>query len=134
MVGKITPWQIEVGEEASPAESSTTLLIKESSNTPTVVRRDTRNQFQWRIYPLPFPKNNYDVFVDNAKNKLIIKTTNKKYYKSISVIDLERLGIQLLDNHCNFDWKDDTLIIVYKKPNLVLEKEEEERAYRKTIK
>lgn len=45
---------------------------------PIFTRKDTDKFFQWRIRNLPYPAENYDISVDHADNKIVIRTKNKK--------------------------------------------------------
>jgi len=36
---------------------------------------------QWRVRNLPYPKEVYEISVDQEKNQVVIRTTNKKYFK-----------------------------------------------------
>ncbi len=75
------------------------------------MRKDTPMQFQWRIRNLPWPKTVYVLDVDQTKNEIVVKTTNKKYYKRIQVPDLQRLGMALDPKQLSWMYQSNTLII-----------------------
>ena len=59
------------------------------------MRKDTKQRFEWRIRNLPYPKETYIVEVDQQKQQIVLKTTNKKYYKRIDIPDLKRVQKQM---------------------------------------
>ena len=75
------------------------------------MRKDTAGQFQWRIRNLPWPKSVYVLDIDAAKNEIVVKTTNKKYYKRIAIPDLARAGIALDPTQLSSMYQNSTLII-----------------------
>jgi protein DPCD len=70
----------------------------------------------------------YAVSIEN--DKVVVRTSNKKYFTKIPIPDLERAGMKLEDPCLSFDWKDDVLVISYQKPHTILELEHKERADR----
>ena len=55
-----------------------------------------------------------DVYLVNISEDLqfiIVKTTNKKYYKKIDIPDLKRINILLSKEHLSWVFKNNTLII-----------------------
>ena len=58
-----------------------------------------------------------------------MKTTNKKYYKRIDVLDMKRAGDLKLED-CELAWKyqNNTVIISYDKPAKVIEMEKKKKA------
>uniref|UniRef100_A0A3Q2X3K2 Protein DPCD n=1 Tax=Haplochromis burtoni TaxID=8153 RepID=A0A3Q2X3K2_HAPBU len=105
-------WLVEVGEPlAGPVASLESDMIKENSSNPIFMRKDTKTSFQWRIRNLSYPKDVFSVSVDHSERCIIIKTSNKKYYKKFSIPDLDRSQLPL-DNS-------------YKKPKEILTLEQE---------
>jgi DPCD protein family len=45
---------------------------------PQFTRRDTERSFQWRIRNLPYPADTYAVTVDEEKQQIVVRTSNKK--------------------------------------------------------
>ncbi|XP_034044236.1 protein DPCD [Thalassophryne amazonica] len=134
-LGAPGPWQVEVGE---PPAGAAVLLqsegIMESRCNPVLVRKDTKICFQWRIRNLPYPKEVFSVSVDPAERRIIIKTSNKKYYKKLSVPDLDRCQLPLEGSALSFTHANNTLIISYKKPKEILSVERELLDEVKTLK
>ncbi|XP_075865944.1 protein DPCD isoform X2 [Microcebus murinus] len=111
-LGALGQWQLEVGEPAPPGAGSLgPELIKESNANPIFMRKDTKMSFQWRIRNLPYPKDIYSVCVDQNERCIIVRTTNKKYYKKFSIPDLDRYQLPLDDSSLSFAHANCTLII-----------------------
>lgn len=59
--------------------------------------------------------------MDKAKNEIVIKTLNKKYYKRFTITDLIRRKIPLDASSLSVEFLHGTLIISYAKPDQVLQ-------------
>jgi hypothetical protein len=46
---------------------------------PSRSRKDTADEFQWRVRNLPYPVDTYQITIDDATQEIVIRTTNKKY-------------------------------------------------------
>ncbi|KAM9770357.1 protein DPCD isoform 1-T1 [Menidia menidia] len=92
---------------------------------PTFMRKDTKTCFQWRIRNLPYPKDVFSVVVEPSDRCVIIKTSNKKYYKKFSIPDLDRSELPLDSSALSFTHANNTLIVSYKKPKEILALEQE---------
>ena len=123
MTGKEN-WTTEIGEEIKPRNNDD-FLIKENSNNPLFIRKDTAKEFQWRIRNLKGDADNFMVECDKDKQQIVIKTKNKKYYKRFNIPDLERLNIKLDETLMKVNFVNNTLIISYTKPKEVLDSEKE---------
>ncbi|KAJ3129484.1 hypothetical protein HK098_001251 [Nowakowskiella sp. JEL0407] len=121
ILGAPLPWEYEVGE--SEEKPSQIIMmesgIKESCNTPKIIRRDTTTHFTWTIKNLPYPKNVYCLQVE--KFWIVVRTSNKKYFTKLKISDLERHGIELDNSFVSFDWANNTLSVWYRKPQKILE-------------
>ncbi|KAM9313949.1 protein DPCD [Pholidichthys leucotaenia] len=119
-------WQVEVGEPLSgPGSSLDSDGIKENCSNPVFMRKDTKTSFQWRIRNLAYPKDVFSVSVELSERCIIIKTSNKKYYKKFSIPDLDRSKLPLDSSALSFTHTNNTLIITYKKPKEILTLEQE---------
>ncbi|XP_040002819.1 protein DPCD [Xiphias gladius] len=119
-------WQVEVGEPlASPVASLDSDVIKENFSNPVFMRKDTKSSFQWRIRNLPYPKDVFSVFVEPSERCIVIKTSNKKYYKKFSIPDLDRSQVPFDCSAISFTHANNTLIVSYKKPKEILTLEQE---------
>lgn len=110
-------WDIEVGDLAT-LPSSGEFMVKESTTAvstskewiyktshrnlivlflfdfqPILTKRITRKNIEWRIRNLPYTLDTYQVTADAGKNAILVRTTNKKYFKEISVPELKRCGL-----------------------------------------
>ncbi|NP_001316671.1 protein DPCD isoform 1 [Homo sapiens] len=145
-LGAMGQWQLEVGDPAPlGAGNLGPELIKESNANeqssswicllqPIFMRKDTKMSFQWRIRNLPYPKDVYSVSVDQKERCIIVRTTNKKYYKKFSIPDLDRHQLPLDDALLSFAHANCTLIISYQKPKEVVVAESELQKELKKVK
>nr|XP_046261249.1 protein DPCD [Scatophagus argus] len=119
-------WQVEVGEPlVVPGHSVDSEVIKENCSNPVFTRKDTKTSFQWRIRNLPYPKDVFSVTVEASERCIIVKTSNKKYYKKFSIVDLDRSQLPLDSSALSFSHVNNTLIVSYKKPKEILTLEQE---------
>lgn len=119
VLGRAGKWLYEIGEEAPRAgmtSSASAGLLAASASSPIFVPRDKKSRFEWRIRNLPYPKETYKFEVDDAKQQIILRTTNKKYFKRWDVPLMKRLGESLAKTNLLFKHAHNTLIIQYKKP------------------
>ncbi|XP_019664779.1 protein DPCD isoform X1 [Ailuropoda melanoleuca] len=111
-LGALGQWQIEVGEPALPGAGSLgPEFIKENNANPIFMRKDTKMSFQWRIRNLPYPKDVYGVCVDKKERCIVVRTTNKKYFKKFSIPDLDRYQLPLDEALLSFAHANCTLIV-----------------------
>ncbi|XP_055307672.1 protein DPCD isoform X2 [Sitodiplosis mosellana] len=90
--GSFFDWDIELGEIIRPTFDSN-FLVKETDIMPILTKRITRHNIEWRIRNLSYPIETYLIKVDNAKRSIVIRTTNKKYFKEIHVPELSRCNL-----------------------------------------
>lgn len=109
-------WKTEVGQEQDRPFDPTADLLRVSNANPIFVRKDTADDFQWRIRNLPYPPEVYSVSVDHEKQQVVVRTSNKKYYKRIDVPDLARLGLRLDDDQLSWKHQHNTLVVSYRRP------------------
>ena len=117
-------WEYEVGDDGKVFNPENDLLSA-SSNNPIFMRKDTADRFEWRIRNLPYPKETYNIEVDSQKQQIVLKTTNKKYYKRIDIPDLKRVGLQIDDSQVMWKYANNTVIIAYQKPAKVKARDQE---------
>ena len=90
-------WVYEIGQpmvqDFNPSED----LMAPSSKNPIFIRKDSESHFEWRIRNLTYPKEVYSVEIDHNKQEIVMRTTNKKYYKRFDIPDMRRLDIKLED-------------------------------------
>ena len=94
-LGGDNPWEYLVGEAPRAFNSDTGTLIESGANPAWTRSQDTPRAFVWRVRNLPYPKDTYAVTVDPADQKIVIRTSNKKFYKRFEVPELVVLGLSL---------------------------------------
>ncbi|GJQ74190.1 hypothetical protein Trydic_g19103 [Trypoxylus dichotomus] len=116
-------WEIEIGDPEPSRFQKDAWLIKEGQDQPFVTRRITKHILEWRIRNLPYPMEMYSVTADAENRCLVVRTTNKRYFKKLSIPELDRVNLVPQQDAINFIHKYNTLIITYKKPQEVIEQE-----------
>lgn len=116
-------WKFEVGQEPAAGFDPHSDVLRPSASNPIFLRKDTPDAFQWRIRNLSYPANVYSVTVDHEKQEIVVRTSNKKYYKRFDVPDLRRLGLTLQEDVLEWKHNINALIITYPKPAAVLKEE-----------
>jgi len=121
-LGKEGKWDFEIGEDTRPVNWDLE-NISESRGNPIFTRKDNSKSFQWRIRNLPYPLDVYSVTVNEEGDSIIIRTSNKKYFKRFPIPDMERAKLKLEQSAISKAHANNTLIISYQKPALILEQE-----------
>ena len=75
------------------------------------VRKDTADAYQFRIRNLLYPAEVYSVEVDAEKQELVVRTSNKKYYKRFDIPDMKRKGTKLEADKVSWVYTNNTLVI-----------------------
>ena len=94
-----------------------------SSQNPIFLRKDSETHFEWRIRNLVYPSEVYTVEIDHNKQEIVLRTSNKKYYKRFDIPDMKRVGLLLEDKYIQWKYQNNTVIIGYEKPDKILELE-----------
>ena len=105
-------------------------MMRPSSSNPVLVRKDRPHAFEWRIRNLPYPKPTYTVNVDTENNQIVVRTANKKYFKRIDVAELDRARVPLEEASLSWNHENSTLIVQYKKPAVMMQKERDAKIAR----
>merc|ERR1740138_1239484 len=129
VLGANEEWKYEVGEAPTRVTIENDMLRPSSSN-PVLVRKDRPHAFEWRVRHLPYPKPTYSVSIDEENNQIVVRTSNKKYFKRIDVEELDRARVPLEEASLTWDHENSTLIIQYKKPAEIVKKEREAKIAR----
>lgn len=135
-------WEIELGEEARQLtwnganksngaggdDGSNNLTggeftVREANTAPLLTKRVTKKNIEWRIRNMPYPLDVYNVRADPEQHAIVVRTTNKKYYKVIPVPDLDRCGMPPIQSNISIHHQFKTLIITYQKPDILCEME-----------
>ena len=72
----------------------------------------------------------YSVTVDLDANQIVVRTSNKKYFKRIDVEELDRARVPLEEPNLTWSHENNTLIVQYKKPPAVMAKERDAKVAR----
>lgn len=139
VLGRQADWEVLYGDEDGLGTSSNPARwnpdanpLKESSQNPIFSRKDTKDLFQWRIRNLPYPQETYSVQVEEegsssgSGNKIVVRTSNKKYFKRFEIPEMDRLKLPLKEGALTWHHGNNTLVISYAKPVVVMQAEERE--------
>jgi len=118
-------WVFEVGQAPEKVFDPHADMLRPSQSNPIFLRKDTPDKFQWRIRNLPYPEKVYSITIDHEKQQIVVRTSNKKYFKRIDVPDLARVGLKLKDESLSWKHQHNTLIISYDRPLEVSKAEQE---------
>lgn len=126
-------WEVELGEDPRQLGSGPdkddirgedgSFIVNISNTEPILTKRITKKNIEWRIRNLPYPIDVYQVQVDVEKRCIVVKTTNKKYYKVIALPDLDRCGALPSQDNLSIHHQYNTLILTYKKPDALCDME-----------
>lgn len=127
-LGNEGDWDIEIGDPEPSCFKTEQLIVENSTQVselfkvailhlihlhfqPFVTRRITRTNLEWRIRNLPYPIDTYTVMVEKTDKCLVVRTTNKKYYKKLVIPELDRLNLLPQQENVQFSHKFNTLVI-----------------------
>eukprot|EP00948_MAST-09A_sp_MAST-9A-sp1_P003576 g3576.t1 len=145
-LGSWSPWYFEVGSATSSANAKsgtgqqqstkpTTMFSVSRSRNPEFVPQDDRAHFLFRVRNIPYPESTYNLSIDEKAQQVVLRTTNKKYFKKFKIPQLLRLSIKLDASNLSLEHSTTngigTLIIKYKKPDQVRRYEMQNRLRRK---
>lgn len=117
-------WQVELGDPIPNALTKpNSILLCEASTEPILSKRATRNALEWRIRNLPYPLSTYTITCEGDDRTITIRTANKKYFKKIVVPEFQRCNFPPKQEDLNVRHQNQTLIISYKKPSILIEME-----------
>ena len=120
-LGEKEDW--EIGEPAPKQSENPDSMIMASSSNPVFLRRDNLTEFQYRIRNLTYKSDVYNVTIDEEKDQIVVRTSNKKYFKRFEIPDLKRGNLKLVNKNLSWCHSNNTLIITYDKPQEVLKRE-----------
>ena len=109
-LGGFSPYSIDIGE-GNPRQSAAVGLAVSSRN-PVFIPRDTREAFQFRVRNIPYPREVYQVTVDSDRDQIVLRTTNKKYFKRFDIPALKRFEIPLDKSDISYYHENNALIIM----------------------
>ena len=111
---------IEIGEPEIKKNEN----VLPSNSNPTFLQEDQPEYFIFKVRNLiGYDLSMFSVSVDHDKQELIIRTSNKKYFKRFQIGDLFRNGIRLDQSLIAVEFHNGVLVIGYKKPIEIMYKE-----------
>lgn len=117
-------WEYTYG---SPVDNTSDKdLMSVSSKNPTFLRMDSEDNWEYRVRQIPYPAQTYNVTVDEQRNQIVIRTSNKKYFKRIDAPPGEKFDPSKVD----WAWNYGTLVIRHAKPARVKVAEKAEMEWR----
>ena len=122
--GAQNQWEVTYGQV--PNEKKDVETIELSDKNPVFFRQDTPTQWAWRVRQIPYPPENYEVTVDEAKNQIVIRTKNKKYFKRIDAPN----GEKMVPSEVNWNWNFNTLVVTHNKPPRVIAQDKDWQQWR----
>jgi len=135
-LGKQNDWTYEVGESEKQFDPNKDAIV-ESQLNPIFVRQDSPTQLIFRIRHLFHPPEVYSVSIENNSNNkgqsIVVRTSNRKYYKRIEIPEMNFLSIPLESKDLQWKYANNTLIITYCKPNKLVEIEARQRQERQKL-
>eukprot|EP01116_Phalansterium_solitarium_P004622 TRINITY_DN15671_c0_g1_i1.p1 TRINITY_DN15671_c0_g1~~TRINITY_DN15671_c0_g1_i1.p1 ORF type:complete len:209 (-),score=37.68 TRINITY_DN15671_c0_g1_i1:316-942(-) len=126
-------WEYEIGEPPRRALALTETVL-ENVNNPVFFRKDTAADFVWRVRNITYPKATYDISADAKEQKIVIRTSNRKYFKKFDIPDLVRRGLPLDPAQLSWAHENYTLVITYKKPEVVIQDDKQAQKERAALK
>jgi len=132
LVGGAGQWTFEVGEDHSPSrhEAVSGGVMSVSSANPIFLRLDSPEAFEWRVRNLSWPSDVYQVSIDSETRQIVIRTTNKKFFKRFGIGEMDALGLALEEGSLSFSYANTTLLVQYRKPCVVLDYEKDKASER----
>jgi len=115
-LGGEAEWVFEVGQAQEKAFDPHSDMLRASSSNPIFLRKDTPEHLQWRIRNLTYTADVYSVTIDDERQQIVVRTSNKKYFKRIDVEDLSRLKLKLKQESLSWKHQHNTLIRSYSRP------------------
>ena len=128
-LGRQGKWTFEVGGEALSQKEDNGL--RPAAQNPVFLVGDSKDCFVWRVRNLPYPKPTYSLSVDDEKQQIVLRTSNRKYFKRFDIPALKRNEIPLEQDAIEFHYSGSTLVISYEKPQAVKVQEEAARIERR---
>ena len=131
ILGAKGKWEYEIGEEERGNQGGGGGLFVASSANPSFHNRDTKGAWEWRVRNVPYPKEVYSITVEEETQQLVLRTSNKKYFKRFHIPAMRRHSQLLAQDAISWEHSNNTLVIQYDKPEPVIDHEEKARMDRK---
>eukprot|EP00939_MAST-03C_sp_MAST-3C-sp1_P005465 g5465.t1 len=117
-LGRSGKWEFEIGEPTVSTAEKTDgkLFMTKSSRNPTFVAQDDSEFWVWRVRNIPYEKSVYQLSVDEERQQIVLRTTNKKYFKRFQIPSLVRSKLKMDPRAVSCKYANCTLMIKYAKP------------------
>lgn len=132
VLGRELDWVFEVGLAPQRVTIANDTLAESGAN-PIFCRLDRIDCFEFRVRNLPYPKSTYSVALDMSDRKIVVRTSNKKYFKRIPLEDMDRAGLPLDERALTWEYENNTLIVHYRKPAELVAAERQAAAARQKL-
>ena len=109
-LGGFSPYSIEIGEENDRQNAIAGLAV--SRQNPVFIPQDTREAFQFRVRNIPYPREVYQITIDSDREQIVLRTTNKKYFKRFDIPALKRAEVPLDKSDISYYHETNALIII----------------------
>lgn len=83
---------------------------------PSFHAQDSEAAFVWRVRNIPYPADVYEFSVDAERQQIVLRTTNRKYFKRFDIPCLKRMGIPLDVTRLRHKHEHNTLVIQVRAP------------------
>jgi hypothetical protein len=116
-LGSEGPWVYEVGVDPRQRVLDRD-LIAESASSPVLSRADDMEKITFRVRNLPYDASVFNVSLDfsvKSYGEIVVRTSNKKYFKRIDIPEMVRAGVSLEQSNLSWEHKNNTLLVYYKK-------------------
>ena len=133
VLGKDNEWEYLVGDAPRQFNPDTATIMESTANPAFTRSQDTAEHWVWRVRNMPYPVETYVVHVDASDGKIVIKTSNKKFYKRFEIPELTNLELDTDPGSLQWNYQNNTLVVTYRKPKVALAAEAEEKADRKKV-
>lgn len=117
-----------------PSNSNVSLYIQIYFLQPIFLCTDDKDNWIFRVRNIPYPLETYKITIDNDKQEIVIRTTNKMFFKRFDIPYLKRYRVPLMEANLSFSHEHNTLIIKYAKPPSIIKIEQERFSYVMSIK
>jgi hypothetical protein len=94
-----------------------------------VSRCDTAREFVWRVRNVPYPSDVFDVSVDAAAREVVVRTSNRKFFKRLRLHEMDAAELPLSPAAMTWHHSGGTLVVSYRKPDEVLAAEAQEQVW-----
>lgn len=123
-------WTFTYGAPEMEKQKNPTELISLSQSNPIFVIQHQGRFYRWLIQNIPYPSTVYDITVDTDRNQIVIRTTNRKYFRRIDAPE----GV-VFDSGCvQWKWAEQILQIRYPRPEADIARENRMCSWRASLK